>query len=155
MRIGADVKSGDILVGKVTPKGETQLTPEEKLLRAIFGEKAGDVRHLAPRCPPALRASSSAPRSSAAKGVEKDERAQDIEEQASEGSDQPDRDERSRFDPSDSAYRQLKEMLDRKAGGKSSDDDEAVRTSSLEGRHSRPTPRRSIRAVRAHHHRGW
>src|SRR5512135_2933707 len=44
IRIGAGVKPGDILVGKVTPKGETQLTPEEKLLRAIFGEKAGDVR---------------------------------------------------------------------------------------------------------------
>ena len=44
IRIGAEVKPGDILVGKVTPKGETQLSPEEKLLRAIFGEKAGDVR---------------------------------------------------------------------------------------------------------------
>ena len=44
IRIGAEVKPGDILVGKVTPKGETQLTPEEKLLRAIFGEKAGDVK---------------------------------------------------------------------------------------------------------------
>jgi DNA-directed RNA polymerase beta subunit len=44
IRIGATVKPGDILVGKVTPKGETQLTPEEKLLRAIFGEKAGDVK---------------------------------------------------------------------------------------------------------------
>src|SRR6185436_8067650 len=44
IRIGAQVKPGDILVGKVTPKGETQLTPEEKLLRAIFGEKSGDVR---------------------------------------------------------------------------------------------------------------
>src|SRR5438046_3383252 len=44
IRIGATIKQGDILVGKITPKGETQLTPEEKLLRAIFGEKAGDVR---------------------------------------------------------------------------------------------------------------
>ena len=50
IRIGAEVKPGDILVGKVTPKGETQLTPEEKLLRAIFGEKAGDVqRHVIDR----------------------------------------------------------------------------------------------------------
>ena len=48
IRIGASVKAGDILVGKVTPKGETQLTPEEKLLRAIFGEKAGDVRDAEP-----------------------------------------------------------------------------------------------------------
>ena len=52
VRIGAEVKPGDILVGKVTPKGETQLTPEEKLLRAIFGEKAGDVRDASLTCPP-------------------------------------------------------------------------------------------------------
>src|SRR6202022_3444224 len=52
IRIGASVKPGDILVGKVTPKGETQLTPEEKLLRAIFGEKAGDVRDASLICPP-------------------------------------------------------------------------------------------------------
>ena len=54
MRIGANVKSGDILVGKVTPKGETQLTPEEKLLRAIFGEKAGDVRDASLKVPPGI-----------------------------------------------------------------------------------------------------
>src|SRR6267142_1178913 len=52
IRIGAYVKPGDVLVGKVTPKGETQLTPEEKLLRAIFGEKAGDVRDASLICPP-------------------------------------------------------------------------------------------------------
>src|SRR6266576_2050987 len=52
IRIGATIKQGDILVGKVTPKGETQLTPEEKLLRAIFGEKAGDVRDASLYCPP-------------------------------------------------------------------------------------------------------
>ena len=51
VRIGAEVKSGDILVGKITPKGETQLSPEEKLLRAIFGEKAGDVRDTSLRVP--------------------------------------------------------------------------------------------------------
>ena len=55
IRIGAYVKPGDILVGKVTPKGETQLTPEEKLLRAIFGEKAGDVRDASLTCPPGDR----------------------------------------------------------------------------------------------------
>ena len=55
IRIGANVKPGDILVGKVTPKGETQLTPEEKLLRAIFGEKAGDVRDASLKCPPGHR----------------------------------------------------------------------------------------------------
>ena len=52
--IGAEVKSGDILVGKVTPKGETQLTPEEKLLRAIFGEKASDVKDTSLRVPPGM-----------------------------------------------------------------------------------------------------
>jgi len=54
IRIGAVVKPGDILVGKVTPKGETTLTPEEKLLRAIFGEKAGDVRDASLYCPPGI-----------------------------------------------------------------------------------------------------
>ena len=54
IRIGATVKQGDIMVGKVTPKGETQLTPEEKLLRAIFGEKAGDVRDASLYCPPGI-----------------------------------------------------------------------------------------------------
>src|SRR3982074_1383581 len=54
IRIGATVKAGDILVGKVTPKGETQLTPEEKLLRAIFGEKAGDVKDTSLRVPPGM-----------------------------------------------------------------------------------------------------
>ena len=55
IRLGAAVKPGDVLVGKVTPKGETQLTPEEKLLRAIFGEKAGDVRDASLITRPALR----------------------------------------------------------------------------------------------------
>ncbi len=54
VRTGATAKPGDILVGKVTPKGETQLTPEEKLLRAIFGEKAGDVRDASLKCPPGI-----------------------------------------------------------------------------------------------------
>ncbi len=54
IRVGAEIKPGDILVGKVTPKGETQLSPEEKLLRAIFGEKAGDVRDSSQRVPPGL-----------------------------------------------------------------------------------------------------
>ena len=54
IRIGAPVKSGDILVGKVTPKGETDLTPEERLLRAIFGDKAGDVRDASLKAPPGM-----------------------------------------------------------------------------------------------------
>ena len=68
VRIGAEVKPGDILVGKITPKGETQLSPEEKLLRAIFGEKAGDVRDTSLRVPPGRQAaSSSAPACSRAR----------------------------------------------------------------------------------------
>jgi DNA-directed RNA polymerase subunit beta len=67
IRIGAEVKPGDILVGKVTPKSETQLSPEEKLLRAIFGEKAGDVGIPPCGCPPASKASSSMSGSSPAK----------------------------------------------------------------------------------------
>merc|ERR1711916_372739 len=55
IRIGAEVKEGDILIGKITPKGETDPTPEEKLLRAIFGDKAGDVKDASMKAPPSLR----------------------------------------------------------------------------------------------------
>ena len=55
IRIGASVKPNDILIGKITPKGETQLSPEEKLLKAIFGEKAGDVRDTSMRVPPGIQ----------------------------------------------------------------------------------------------------
>ena len=75
VRIGAEVKSGDILVGKITPKGETQLSPEEKLLRAIFGEKAGDVRDSSLRVPPGVAGIVINARVFARKGTEKDERA--------------------------------------------------------------------------------
>ena len=67
IRIGAKVRPGDVLVGKVTPKGETQLSPEEKLLRAIFGEKAGEVRDASLVLLPASRARSSMSRSSPAR----------------------------------------------------------------------------------------
>jgi DNA-directed RNA polymerase subunit beta len=80
IRIGATVKPGDILVGKVTPKGETQLTPEEKLLRAIFGEKAGDVKDASLYCPPGIEGTVVDCRIFARKGTEKDERAKAIEE---------------------------------------------------------------------------
>ncbi len=80
VRIGAEVKSGDILVGKITPKGETQLSPEEKLLRAIFGEKAGDVRDTSLRVPPGVTGVVINARVFARKGTEKDDRAKDIEE---------------------------------------------------------------------------
>src|SRR6266436_3568446 len=80
IRIGASVKPGDILVGKVTPKGETQLTPEEKLLRAIFGEKAGDVRAASLVCPPGIEGIVVDVKIFSRKGVEKDERARQIED---------------------------------------------------------------------------
>ncbi len=79
IRIGAYVKPGDVLVGKVTPKGETQLTPEEKLLRAIFGEKAGDVRDASLICPPGIEGIVVDVKIFSRKGAEKDERAKIIE----------------------------------------------------------------------------
>jgi DNA-directed RNA polymerase subunit beta len=79
IRIGATVTAGDILVGKVTPKGETQLTPEEKLLRAIFGEKAGDVRDASLVCPPGIEGTVVEVKIFTRKSEEKDERAKAIE----------------------------------------------------------------------------
>jgi DNA-directed RNA polymerase subunit beta len=79
IRIGASVKPGDILVGKVTPKGETQLTPEEKLLRAIFGEKAGDVRDASLYTPPGIEGVVVDVKVFARKGADKDERHKQIE----------------------------------------------------------------------------
>jgi DNA-directed RNA polymerase subunit beta len=81
IRIGAQVKPGDILVGKVTPKGETQLTPEEKLLRAIFGEKSGDVRDASLTTPPGIDGTVVDVKIFCRKGVEKDPRALEIENQ--------------------------------------------------------------------------
>ena len=80
VRIGAQLRAGDILVGKVTPKGETQLTPEEKLLRAIFGEKAGDVRDASLYCPPGIEGTVVDVKIFARKGAEKDARSLAIEE---------------------------------------------------------------------------
>ena len=77
--IGAEVKAGDILVGKVTPKGETPMTPEEKLLRAIFGEKAADVRDTSLKVPPGVQGTVVEVRVFNRRGVEKDERAIAIE----------------------------------------------------------------------------
>jgi DNA-directed RNA polymerase subunit beta len=77
--IGAEVKAGDILVGKVTPKGETQLTPEEKLLRAIFGEKASDVKDTSLRVPPGMDGTVIDVRVFTRDGVDKDSRALAIE----------------------------------------------------------------------------
>ena len=80
VRIGAEVKQDDILVGKITPKGETQLSPEERLLRAIFGEKAGDVRDTSLRVPPGVRGTVIGAQVFSRRGVEKDERAKALEE---------------------------------------------------------------------------
>ncbi len=81
VRIGAEVKPGDILVGKITPKGESQLSPEEKLLRAIFGEKAGDVRDSSLKVPPGVGGIVINARIFSRKGTERDERARSIEDQ--------------------------------------------------------------------------
>ncbi|MEO8096768.1 MAG: DNA-directed RNA polymerase subunit beta [Acidobacteriota bacterium] len=78
IRVGATVKPGDILVGKVTPKGETQLTPEEKLLRAIFGEKAGDVKDASLYCPPGIEGTVVDCKVFSRKGTELDERSKSI-----------------------------------------------------------------------------
>jgi DNA-directed RNA polymerase subunit beta len=81
IRIGAEVQPGDILVGKVTPKGETQLSPEEKLLRAIFGEKAGDVRDTSLTVPHGIEGIVIDAKVFSRKGVDKDERSRAIEAQ--------------------------------------------------------------------------
>jgi DNA-directed RNA polymerase subunit beta len=80
--IGAEVETGDILVGKVTPKGETQLTPEEKLLRAIFGEKASDVKDTSLRVPTGVKGTVIDVQVFTRDGVDKDQRARDIEKSA-------------------------------------------------------------------------
>ena len=80
VRIGAEVRAGDMLVGKVTPKGETMLSPEEKLLRAIFGEKAGDVKDSSLRVPPGVEGVVIDAKVFSRKGVDKDERSLLIEE---------------------------------------------------------------------------
>ncbi len=81
VRIGAEIRSDDILVGKITPKGETQLSPEERLLRAIFGEKAGDVRDTSLRVPPGVAGTVIGAQVFSRRGVDKDERARVIEEE--------------------------------------------------------------------------
>jgi len=80
IRLGAEVIPGDILVGKITPKGETQLSPEEKLLRAIFGEKAGDVKDTSLRVPPGVQGIVIDAKVFSRRGVEKDDRSRWIED---------------------------------------------------------------------------
>jgi DNA-directed RNA polymerase subunit beta len=81
IRLGAEVKPGDILVGKITPKGETQLSPEEKLLRAIFGEKAGDVKDTSLRVPPGVSGIVVDAKVFSRRGVGKDDRTRLIEDE--------------------------------------------------------------------------
>ena len=109
VRIGAEVKPGDILVGKITPKGETQLSPEEKLLRAIFGEKAGDVRDSSLRVPPGVSGIVINARVFSRKGTEKDERSREIEEHEKVRFERM-RDEEIKI-LRDSFYRQIKKQL--------------------------------------------
>lgn len=121
IRIGAYVRPQDILVGKITPKGETQLSPEEKLLRAIFGEKAGDVKDTSLRVPPGVEGVVMGAQVFSREGVEKDQRSLEIEEQAVARISR-DRNENIRT-VRESAYRQLVRLLtDRKAGAKVVDD---------------------------------
>src|SRR5690606_6587331 len=109
VRIGAEVKPGDILVGKITPTGESQLSPAEKLLRAIFGGQAGDGRDSALKVPPGVSGIVSDARIFSRKGTEQDERARTIEDQ-----------ERARLERTrdeevsilrDSFYRRIRELL--------------------------------------------
>ncbi len=93
--LGAEVRPGDILVGKITPKGETQLSPEEKLLRAIFGEKAGDVKDTSLRVPPGVQGIVIDAKIFSRKGVEKDERTRLIEDREIEIMEKRREDERS------------------------------------------------------------
>ncbi len=83
IRVGAEVQPGDILVGKITPKGETQLSPEEKLLRAIFGEKAGDVKDTSLRVPPGVAGTVIDAQVFSREGAELDDRAKDIQDKES------------------------------------------------------------------------
>ncbi len=109
IRIGADVSQGNILVGKITPKGETQLSPEEKLLRAIFGEKAGDVRDTSLKVPPGVEGTVIGAQIFSREGVEKDARSLEIEHEAVSRIER-DRDENVRT-IRDSALRSLARVL--------------------------------------------
>jgi DNA-directed RNA polymerase subunit beta len=112
--IGAEVRAGDILVGKITPKGESPMTPEEKLLRAIFGEKASDVRDTSLRVPPGVQGTVVEVRVFNRHGVEKDERALAIEREEIERLAKDRDDEQAILDRN--VYGRLDEMLEGKVG---------------------------------------
>ena len=110
IRIGAEVVQGDILVGKITPKGETQLSPEEKLLRAIFGEKAGDVRDTSLRVPPGERGIVIGAKVFSRKGIELDERSKKILEEEEQSLLKDENDEISII--RDAAFRRVAELFE-------------------------------------------
>ncbi len=112
--IGAEVRAGDILVGKITPKGESPMTPEEKLLRAIFGEKASDVRDTSLRVPPGVQGTVVEVRVFNRHGVEKDERALAIEREEIERLAKDRDDEQAILDRN--VYGRLAEMLEGRIG---------------------------------------
>ncbi|MBN8919550.1 MAG: DNA-directed RNA polymerase subunit beta, partial [Rhizobiales bacterium] len=112
--IGAEVHAGDIMVGKITPKGESPMTPEEKLLRAIFGEKASDVRDTSLRVPPGVQGTVVEVRVFNRHGVEKDERALAIEREEIERLAKDRDDEQAILDRN--VYGRVAEMLDGKTG---------------------------------------
>jgi DNA-directed RNA polymerase subunit beta len=112
--IGAEVRAGDILCGKITPKGESPMTPEEKLLRAIFGEKASDVRDTSLRVPPGVQGTVVEVRVFNRHGVEKDERALAIEREEIERLAKDRDDEQAILDRN--VYGRLAEMLENKQG---------------------------------------
>ncbi|MEM1377259.1 MAG: DNA-directed RNA polymerase subunit beta [Pseudomonadota bacterium] len=107
--VGAEVKAGDILVGKVTPKGESPMTPEEKLLRAIFGEKASDVRDTSLRVPPGDAGTVVEVRVFNRHGIDKDQRALQIEREQIEQLQEDKEDEQSILERN--AYKRLRELL--------------------------------------------
>ena len=112
--IGAEMQPGDILVGKITPKGESPMTPEEKLLRAIFGEKASDVRDTSLRVPPGVTGTVVEVRVFNRHGVDKDERAQAIEREEIERLAKDRDDEQAILDRN--VYGRLAELLETKTG---------------------------------------
>ncbi|TMA97939.1 MAG: DNA-directed RNA polymerase subunit beta [Deltaproteobacteria bacterium] len=125
IRIGAEVKPGHILVGKITPKGETQLSPEEKLLRAIFGEKAGEVRDTSLRVPPGVEGTVINVRIFSRKGLGKDERSKVIEDEEVTRLRKDQHDEIRILQ--DGALRRLKKLLiGRRLAGRISDDSRKV-----------------------------
>ncbi|NLF25556.1 MAG: DNA-directed RNA polymerase subunit beta [Deltaproteobacteria bacterium] len=109
IRIGAEVQPGDILVGKITPKSETQLSPEEKLLRAIFGEKAGEVRDTSLKLPPGAEGTVIATQVFSRKGTDKDERSIEIEKREVARLEQDQRDEISII--REAALKEIEELL--------------------------------------------